>query len=207
MMNKLRIVLIPLSLLIVGGIAYSILFQDKHVAQGRRLFNRYCTPCHGTSGQGDGYNAKYLDPHPRDLTDKKEQYMAKLSNQEIYGVIEKGGRGVDLSSMMPSWGNVFSEEEIWSLVAYLRTLHSYKGEPVKFDKDKPYKSARPRPPAIQDAEFRTLLETKVTDEAKKQELIGRGKDLFEDYGCIACHRINGKGGLLGPYLKIGRASC
>ena len=199
-MKKLQVILIPAIILVVGGVAFSFLFEDKHVAQGRHLFERYCSPCHGSGGAGDGYNAKNLDPHPRDLTDKSEKYMAKLTNQEIYEVIEKGGRGVDLSGMMPSWGKVFSEDEIWSLVAYIRTLHHYEGEKVKFDKDKPYQTTRVRAPAVQENEFRTLLEAKVADDEKRQELIDKGKDLFEDYGCIACHRIGKKGGTLGPYL-------
>ncbi|HLG21409.1 MAG TPA: cytochrome c, partial [Candidatus Manganitrophaceae bacterium] len=124
--TRLQVVVI-LVVLVMGGCAF---FEDKHVAQGRHVFNRYCTPCHGESGRGDGYNAVNLDPHPRDLTDRGEQYMAKLTNEEIYEVVEKGGRGVELSPLMPSWGKVFSEEEIWSVVAYVRTLHPYKGEKV-----------------------------------------------------------------------------
>lgn len=198
MNKKLQFVLIPALILVVGGAAFSFLFEDKHVAQGRKLFNRYCVPCHGPGGKGDGYNAKNLDPHARDLTDSKEQYMVKLSNKEIYEVIEKGGRGVDLSAMMPTWGLTFSEEEIWSLVAYVRTLHPYKGEKVKFDKDKPYSTARVRVPPVQEAEFRELMEK--VDDAKKQELIDHGKEAFEDFGCIACHKVGNKGGTLGPYL-------
>ncbi|MBI3804589.1 MAG: c-type cytochrome [Nitrospirae bacterium] len=200
-MKKLQLVLIPAIVLIAGGVAFSFFFQDKHVSQGRHLFDRYCTPCHGNSGQGDGYNARNLDPHARDLTDKKEQYMVKLSNKEIYDVIDKGGRGVDLSGMMPAWGKVFSEEEIWSLVAYIRTLHPYKGEKVKFDKEKPYSTTRVRAPGVQENEFRTLMESKVPNDEKKQELTDQGKELFEEHGCIGCHMVGKKGGTLGPYLS------
>ncbi len=200
-MKKLQFVLIPAIILVVGGVVFSFVFQDKHVAKGRHLFDRYCTPCHGSSGQGNGYNAKNLDPHARDLTDKSEQYMVKLTNQEIYEVIEKGGRGVDLAPIMPSWGKHFSEEEIWSLVAYIRTLHKYKGEPVKFDKDKPYQTTRARTPPVQETEFVTLVASKVPDDDVRQEMIDKGKETFEDFGCIACHRIKGKGGELGPDLS------
>jgi mono/diheme cytochrome c family protein len=200
-MKKLQFVLIPAIILLIGGVAFSFLFEDKHVAKGRKIFSRYCTPCHGDSGQGDGYNAKNLDPHARDLTDKSEKYMVKLSNQEIYDVIEKGGRGVELAPIMPSWGKHFSEEEIWSLVAYVRTLHKYKGEPVKFDKDKPYQTARVRTPPIQETEFVSLAQTKLAEEDTRQEMIEKGKEAFADYGCIACHRIKGQGGVLGPDLS------
>ncbi len=200
-MKKLQFVLIPAVILIIGGVAFSFLFEDKHVAKGRKIFSRYCTPCHGDSGEGDGYNSKNLDPHARDLTDKSEKYMVKLTNQEIYEVIEKGGRGVELAPIMPSWGKHFSEEEMWSLVAYIRTLHKYKGEPVKFDKDKPYQTARSRTPPIQEAEFVSLAETTVTDDEVRQDMIEKGKEAFDDYGCIACHRIKGEGGVLGPDLS------
>ncbi len=200
-MKKLQFVLIPALVLLIGAFAFSFLFEDKHVAKGRKIFSRYCTPCHGEKGQGDGYNAKNLDPHARDLTDKSEEYMAKLSNQEIFEVIEKGGRGVDLAALMPSWGKHFSEEEIWSLVAFIRTLHKYKGEPVRFDKDKPYQTARPRTPPVQEAEFASLFESKVSDDEVRQEMIDQGKEAFVDYGCIACHQIKGKGGTLGPDLS------
>jgi mono/diheme cytochrome c family protein len=198
MKKKLQFALIPIIVLVVGGVAFSFLFEDKHVAHGRKVFSRYCTPCHGDGGQGDGYNARNLDPTARDLTDSKEQYMSKLSNQEIYEVIEKGGRGVELSSMMPVWGKIFSEEEIWSLVAYVRTLHSFKGEKVVFNKDKPYQTTKVRIPPVQEAEFRTLMESVTED--KKGELIDQGKEVFADFGCVACHKVKGEGGELGPDL-------
>lgn len=203
-MKKLQFVLIPALILVIGGVAFSFLFEDKNVAKGRKVFSRYCTPCHGDRGQGDGYNAKNLDPKARDLTDGIEVYMAKLTNAEIYEVIELGGYGVDLSPGMPTWGKHFSEDEIWSLVAFIRTLHKYKGEPVKFDKEKPYETARPRTPPVQEAEFVSLFEEKVSDEDGREEIIDQGKEVFADRGCVACHRIDGKGGELGPDLsKVG----
>ena len=52
-----------------------VIFENPHVAEGRGLFQYYCAHCHGASGRGDGFNTKYLDPHPRDLTDHVEAYM------------------------------------------------------------------------------------------------------------------------------------
>ncbi len=189
------LVLVIIPLLAVGCAG---LFGDKHVVQGRKIFDRYCTPCHGEGGAGNGYNAVNLDPHARDLTDSKEDYMAKLSNAEIYEVIEKGGRGVDLSPLMPSWGRVFSEEETWSLVAYVRTLHPYKGAPVDFTK--PYQTARTKSPAIKEADFDALMASTITDDAVREDFLERGQEGFEDFGCIGCHKVGEKGGALGPNL-------
>lgn len=190
-------VIIPFLFVLLGVLGC----QPKQVVEGKKHFNTYCSPCHGEGGAGDGYNAKNLDPHARDLTDAQEPYMAKLSNKEIYEVIDKGGRGVDIAPTMPSFGKVFSEEEIWNLVAYIRTLHPYKGEAVKFDEAKPYNAKRPRSTSITEADFDALMASKVTDDTVKSELTTLGEEMFDEYGCIGCHKVKGKGGLLGPNLS------
>ena len=190
---------IPLIILIVVGVvAFSILFQDKHVAEGKSIYTRYCSPCHGASGKGDGYNASSLDPRPKDLTDRDEPYMANLSNAEIYEVIQKGGKGLDMAPLMPVFGHTLSPEEIWDVVAYVRTLHRYKGEKVKFTPD--IKTERPRTSMLQAAEFEELFKSKTGGQGKEKQLIEQGKQLFSDNGCIACHRIGEEGGKLGPAL-------
>jgi len=194
-----RFILPVLVLLVVGVLAFSFLFQDKHVAEGRRLYVKYCSPCHGPSGRGDGYNSANLDPQPKDLTDRDEPYMANLTNTEIYEVIQKGGKGLDMAPLMPVFGGTLSQEEMWDLVSFVRTLHPYKGEKVKFTPDIDIK--RPRAPAVQATEFEELLKSEVNGEGKEKELIEEGKKQFSDNGCIACHRIGSEGGKLGPDLS------
>ncbi len=201
MKKRLQFKIFPVSIFVLFSAVGLLGCQNKHVAEGKKTFNRFCSPCHGTGGAGDGYNAVNLDPHARDLTDAQEEYMGKLSNQEIYEVIDKGGRGVDLAPTMPTFGKVFSEAEIWSLVAYVRTLHPYKGDPVVFDEAKPFSGKRPSVKPVTEVEFQALFAEKVVDDAVKSELIGVGEDLFEEYGCVGCHRIRGKGGELGPDLS------
>ncbi|MEK7286928.1 MAG: c-type cytochrome [Nitrospirota bacterium] len=199
--KKLQFPFSPVSLLTVLLLAGLFGCQSKQVAEGKKTFDRYCAPCHGDSGAGDGYNAKNLDPHARDLTDKQESYMAKLKNEEIYEVIEKGGAGVDLAPTMPSWGKTLSQNQIWSLVAYIRTLHKYEGTPVKFDEAKPYDAKHPRSAAVTEGEFVSLMGTRSSDQVAKDELVKLGEELFGEYGCVGCHRILGTGGQLGPDLS------
>lgn len=198
--KNLKSVILPLlGLVLIGGLAYTFIFQDPHVSAGRKLFERNCTPCHGESGEGDGYNAENLDPQPRDLTDSEEEYMGKLDNDEIYEVIEKGGLGVEISSLMPVFGRIFSEEEIWSLVAYVRTFHRYDGEKVAFPET--LETKKPRVPPITEAEFNKVYEAEVTSAEVEEELVALGSELFYEFGCIACHRIGEEGGKLGPNLS------
>jgi mono/diheme cytochrome c family protein len=198
-MKMLQRLIIPLiALIVIGVVSFSVFFKDKHVAEGERLYIRYCSPCHGLSGKGDGYNASLLDPRPRDLTDRGEPYMAKLSNTDIYEVIQKGGKGVDIAPTMPVFGHTLSPEEIWDIVSYVRTLHPYKGEKVKFTPD--IDAARPRTSMIQTAEFEELLKSKTSGPGKEKQLAEKGKQLFDDNGCVACHRVGNEGGKLGPAL-------
>ena len=88
--------------------------------QGKVLYGKYCTICHGAEGKGDGFNSFNLDPKPRDFTDAK--YMSALSDERIQETIRAGGRGVNRSPLMPSWGGRMTRVEIQYVVAYLRTF-------------------------------------------------------------------------------------
>ena len=43
-------------------------------------------------------------------------------------------------------------------------------------------------------------ETQIVFSATEQSEINKGKQIFQDYNCIACHQLYGLGGYLGPEL-------
>lgn len=91
--------------------------------QGMRLYRYYCAPCHGTEGTGTGRNAPYLEQMgraPRDHTDIG--YMNRLSDAELYRAISEGKRREGEPPFMPWWGYTLRPQEIWSLVAFIRSL-------------------------------------------------------------------------------------
>ncbi|MHB8482997.1 MAG: c-type cytochrome [Nitrospiria bacterium] len=88
-------------------------------SKGNILFNHFCASCHGVTGKGNGINAVNLDPSPADLTSSG---MAKLTDGEIFEIIEKGGAAGGLSILMPPWGKTLSRDQIGHLVAYIRAL-------------------------------------------------------------------------------------
>jgi mono/diheme cytochrome c family protein len=88
--------------------------------QGKVLYEKYCAVCHGKEGKGDGFNAFNLDPHPRDLSDK--QYISAFSEERLYQTIDLGGRGVNKSPSMPSWGGRLNRQEIKYTLDYVRSL-------------------------------------------------------------------------------------
>jgi len=99
--------------------------ENSSPAGGEKLYRRYCSPCHGTSGDGRGFNAKNLDPRPANHTDA--EMMSSRTDRELYDVIYGGGRSVGKSTLMPPWGRNFSKAEIDSLVLYLRKLCGCRG--------------------------------------------------------------------------------
>ncbi len=96
------------------------LVQTYEERQGKALFLRYCSVCHGVEGKGDGFNAFNLDPRPRDLSDKK--YMGAFSEERLYQTIDVGGRGMNKSPSMPSWGGRLNRQEIKYVVTYVQSM-------------------------------------------------------------------------------------
>ncbi len=88
--------------------------------QGSVLYMKYCTVCHGKEGKGDGFNAFNLDPRPRDFSDSS--YMAALSDAQILQTIGGGGRSVNKSPLMPSYGWTIGNRQIRYVAAYIRTF-------------------------------------------------------------------------------------
>ncbi|MES9832675.1 MAG: c-type cytochrome [Candidatus Thiodiazotropha sp. DIVDIV] len=96
--------------------------------EGYTLFNQTCFLCHGTSGKGDGPLAKKLDSKPDDLTSD-----GKTDDARLFGLIKGTIRHGTEKSEMPKWGLALPENQIQSLIAYIRFLqnskHTLTGDP------------------------------------------------------------------------------
>jgi len=93
-------------------------------SNGQKLFEHYCAVCHGTAGEGDGFNAFNLNPKPRNLADRES--MRRFSDHQLFAAISQGGLERGKSNLMPAWGNTLNERQVRYLVAYLRTLGEAK---------------------------------------------------------------------------------
>ena len=94
---------------------------------GRVLYMRHCSHCHGTSGDGAGPTAQYLNPRPRDyrhgifkFTSTKD--VSKASRQDFKRVLQYGIPGTYMPSFL-----LLTDSEIHALVEYVRFL-SLRGE-------------------------------------------------------------------------------
>jgi mono/diheme cytochrome c family protein len=48
--------------------------------------------------------------------------MNALSNEHLFKVIKEGGPAVGKSPLMAPWGGTLSDEQIWDVVAFVRSL-------------------------------------------------------------------------------------
>ena len=89
---------------------------------GERLYQNYCTQCHGDQGDGKSAAALRLKPRPRDFTSGKYKirstpsgYMPRV--QDIKTIIRDG---MPYTSM-PPWPR-FTDEQLSELAYYLVTF-------------------------------------------------------------------------------------
>ena len=96
--------------------------SDAKLRRGAAIFDRQCSSCHGWSGRGTGPEGFFLVPAPADLAwlartpkDKADPY--------IYWSVAEGGPAFE--SEMPAFKHSLSEQDIWSVTAYLRSGMPY----------------------------------------------------------------------------------
>ena len=90
----------------------SIQIYDEEIEQeGKQIYRRSCTSCHGTPTEG---NFTLMSPTPGDVSE--ERFIIQKDGELLYKI--QKGRGT-----MPAFENSFSEAELWSLVAYIRSFH------------------------------------------------------------------------------------
>ena len=141
-----------------------------HSENAKSDYKRYCAGCHGDLGDGNGENAMWLDPKPRDFTIATFKCRSTPTgtlptDEDLYDTI---GRGLT-NSNMPIW-NTFSRRQKADLVAYIKTFsprweREKAGEPIKIPAE---------PPVTLDS-------------------ISHGKALFTKLECWKCHGPQGRG--------------
>ena len=100
--------------------------KPEALTRAETLYARDCAACHGQDGKGGGPAGVNLpgmakmDPTmskgPRDFTDAGT--MLATSDVLLQGKILRGGMGTG----MPEFGSLYTDEEMWALVAYLRSF-------------------------------------------------------------------------------------
>ena len=91
------------------------------IKDGEALFQKTAKPfacaiCHGAKGDGKGEPDFESTPPARNFTCKET--MSKIKDGQLFWVIKNGSP----KTSMPGFKGTLSDDDIWSLVAYIRTL-------------------------------------------------------------------------------------
>lgn len=98
------------------------------IADGKEAFSHYCVACHGNDGQNTGvpFADRMSPPVPSLASPAVQTYTdGQLKWVIDYGIWPSG---------MPGAKGILSDDEIWSIVAYLRHLPpaGSQGEPEMY---------------------------------------------------------------------------
>jgi cytochrome c oxidase cbb3-type subunit 2 len=143
--------------------------KTGHADNAKMNYRRYCTGCHGDYGDGEGENAQWIDPKPRNFT--LGQFKCRSTptgtlptDEDLYNTI---GRGI-VNSNMPQWIPLTDDERV-DMVAYVKHFSP------KFVTEKPGTPIQVPP------------EPEVTADRIKS-----GQALFQKLECWKCHGVEGR---------------
>src|ERR1700732_3897925 len=85
------------------------------IKEGDTVYGTDCAACHGLGGQIPTDTGRWMYPRASVLTSPEVQ---QYSDRELFWIVKNGIR----LSGMPAFGKVESDEHIWNLAHYVRTL-------------------------------------------------------------------------------------
>ena len=151
--------------------ARAVSIPTEVTEEGKKTYSKYCAPCHGDEGKGDGPLARSLLPKPRDFTRGAYKFRTTPSgslptDQDIYKTISYG---VPNSTMIP-W-DILTEQQRASVIPVLKSFSE------AFEVRKP------------DAAVDIGLEIRPSEKT-----LAEGKKIYEEkLECWKCHGVEGRG--------------
>ena len=174
MLNTIKYALLAVVLLAAAGSAAA---QDSHIGgltghadAGKPLYFRYCWGCHGPHGDGNGENAQYLNPMPRNFAAATFKCRSTPTgtlptDEDLFNAITRGL----VNSGMPPWMELTAQQRA-DLVAFIKTFSPR------------WKSEGPGQAISVPAESPVNLDS-----------LKHGKELFTKLECFKCHGEQGRG--------------
>jgi DMSO reductase family type II enzyme heme b subunit len=162
-------------------------YADEQVAapvvtgksDGKAIYEKRCSNCHGMEGRGDGPGAGFFRPRPTNFVRGQFKYASTIkgalpTDEDLFKTVSKGLSGTG----MPAWESVLSESDRKAVIAHVKTFSK------KFADQKGA--------------------AKLIDFGKKisssKESITKGKELFfKKADCARCHGVEGRAD--GPNAK------
>lgn len=157
------------------GIETPSLSEPRRIEEGFRHYRHACLQCHGAPGVGRHDIGKAMMPVPANMVEAARQ----RTPAEIFWTAK---HGIKMSGM-PAWEFVYSDDELWSIVAFVMTL-----------------------PELSPADYRAMdarlppEDAALSSPAWSTPDPERGRVALQGYACTACHSIPG---VIGPEPDIG----
>ena len=174
MMNKLYLVLVAALTLPLLASAQEMESHigdlTGHSAAGSQLYYRYCWGCHGARGDGNGENAPYVTPLPRNFVQGTFKCRSTPTgtlplDSDLYNSLYRGFNFTN----MPSW-KALTKQQRADMVAFIKTFSPR------------WKAEKPGDPITIPAEPALTVAS-----------IQHGQELFQKLECWKCHGQEGRG--------------
>ena len=189
--KDLRLLLIPI--MSIGLVCLSVHAADRPsepkpaetpglLEQGKSIYFKRCSFCHGLLGDGNGPAADYLDPRPRDFTLGTFKFRTTQSgelplDEDLFRTVSRGLPGTGMQSFDSDLiKNGLSEQERWAVIFYIKTFAQEFADP-EFD-------------PVATGMVVSLPQNRAP---YNDETIARGKEVFEKAKCWECHGKQGRG--------------
>jgi mono/diheme cytochrome c family protein len=177
-----------------------------HLRRGREVYTRQCSGCHGTTGDGKGAAAVYLNPPPRDYRLGRFKFTstprgAKPRREDLARIVRYGAKGTSMPSFR--W---MARDDLEAVIDYV-TLLSSRGE-VEFrlmrvaaeqlgeedDIDSQLVAEQVHRIAASWAEADNEIVRPLTRQPQyTQDSIEAGARAFVQLNCFKCHGRDGRG--------------
>ncbi len=158
--------------------------KEDMLETGKKVYFKRCVWCHGIEGGGDGPASDRLFTRPRNfiqgtfkirVTDSGELPM----EADLIKTVRNGLQG----SAMPAWGEFLSENEIVSVVNFVKTLVQ----------DRDFNDVEDEEVTVQDFGENPWGTTGPYHLGVPQADIDAGKEIFLKNKCFECHGGEGRG--------------
>ncbi len=137
---------------------------------GAQLFRRFCIGCHGPEGNGEGENAEWISPKPRDFTlatfECRSTPTGTLpTDTDLFNSVTRGF----VTTNMPSW-RPLTDQQRANLIAMVKSFSPR------------WETEKPGTPITIPPETPANIES-----------ILHGRELFDKMQCWKCHGPSGHG--------------
>ena len=142
---------------------------------GKAVYDKYCSQCHGEAGNGQGYATPHVLPKPRDFTTGVFKFRSTgneylPTDDDLARVVRQGIPGTS----MPSFAHI-GEPAIGDVVTYIKSFFQDRIERDTEDGYYPPKTI-------------TIGKAPAIDEG----MVAAGRKIYIENGCADCHGKEGR---------------